>query len=185
MPDLAGQKIAYIGFTGMIEPGGVGRIAGTMNQAVNEGYDAIHFTFSSNGGYVADGIYLYNHIRALPVHMVAHNTGSVSSIAVAVFLAADERYCSAHSMFMIHPTSMGGAAEGMSAFRLESALQSALADDLRTDNILRERASIPEATLVNRRWTEVHIQPNQAVEFGLVQGVREFALPQGQKLFQI
>ena len=130
------QSSAYFGFTGMIEPGGVGRIAGALNSAVNGGADTVHLSFSSNGGYVADGIFLHNHIRALPLRLVIYNTGSVGSIAVSVFLAAHERYCSKHAMFMIHPTTMGSA-EGMSARRLQSTLDAALADDDRTDNILR------------------------------------------------
>ena len=180
----ADAKLAWFGFTGMIEPGGVGRIAGALNAAVNGGVETVHLSFSSNGGYVADGIYLHNHIRALPLHLVIYNTGSVGSIAVSVFLAADERYCSRHAMFMIHPTTMGSA-EGMSARRLQSTLDAALADDDRTDNILRQYSSIPDDVLAARRLSEVHIAPSQAVEFGLVQGVREFALPKGQHIVQI
>jgi ATP-dependent Clp protease protease subunit len=175
---------AWFGFTGMIEPNGVGRIAGALNSAVNSGVGTVHLSFSSNGGYVADGIYLHNHIRALPIHIVIYNTGSVGSIAVSVFLAAQERYCSAHAMFMIHPTTMGSA-EGMTARRLQSTLDAALADDDRTDNTLRQYSSIPEDVLAARRHSEVHLAPRQAVEFGLVQGVREFALPKGQHIVQI
>ena len=177
------QKVAWFGFTGVIEPGGVGRIAGALNAAVNGGVSTVHLSFSSNGGYVADGIYLHNHIRALPLHLVIYNTGSAGSIAVSVFLAAHERYCSRHAMFMIHPTTM--SAESMSARRLQSALDAALADDDRTDNILRQYSSIPDDVLAARRFSEVHISPDRAVEFGLVQGVREFALPRGQDIVQI
>jgi ATP-dependent Clp protease protease subunit len=184
VPDANASTVAYFGYTGLIEPGGVGRIAGALNTAVNNGVEVMHLAFSSNGGFVADGVYLYNHIRALPLHLVLYNTGSVSSIAVSVFLAAPERYCSAHAMFMIHPTTMQGS-DGMSARRLQSTLDAALADDDRTDNILRERSAIPEEILVSRRHSEVHISPRQAVEFGLVQGVREFALPRGQQIVQI
>jgi ATP-dependent Clp protease, protease subunit len=177
-------RVAYFGFTGMIEPAGVGRIAGALNSAVNSGIATVHLSFSSNGGYVADGIYLHNHIRALPLHLIIYNTGSVGSIAVSVFLAGHERYCSQHAMFMIHPTTMGSA-EGMSARRLQSTLDAALADDDRTDNILRQYSAIPDDVLTARRFSEVHISPREAVEFGLVQGVREFSLPQGQNIVQI
>ena len=78
---MSSTQPVYFGYTGMIEPGGVGRIAGALNSAVNSGVETVHLAFSSNGGYVADGIYLHNHIRALPLHVVIYNTGSVSSIA--------------------------------------------------------------------------------------------------------
>ena len=182
MPDNP-ESAAFFGYTGMIEPGGVGRIAGALNAAWNAGTRVVHLAFSSNGGYVADGVYLYNHIRALPLRLVIYNTGSVSSIAVSVFLAAEERYCSRHAMFMIHPTRIGGSE--MTARRLQSSLDAALADDNRTDDILRERSAIPEDVLLARRHSEIHISPSQAIEFRLVQGVREFALPQGQQIVQI
>jgi ATP-dependent Clp protease protease subunit len=175
---------AYFGFTGVIEPAGVGRIAGALNAAANSGLEEVHLSFSSNGGYVADGIYLHNHIRALPIRLVIYNTGSVGSIAVSVFLAAAERYCSQRAMFMIHPTTMS-TVDGMSARRLQSTLDAALADDDRTDDILRQYSSIPNDVLAARRHSEVHIAPRQAVEFGLVQGVREFTLPKGQQIVQI
>jgi ATP-dependent Clp protease protease subunit len=175
---------AYFGFTGVIEPDGVGRLAGALNSAVNSGVEEVHLSFSSNGGYVADGIYLHNHIRALPLKLIVYNTGSVGSIAVSVFLGADERYCSRHSMFMIHPTTMS-TVDGMSARRLQSTLDAALADDDRTDDILRQYSAIPDEILAARRHSEIHIAPRQAVEFGLVQGVREFSLPKGQHIVQI
>ncbi|MBB4052236.1 ATP-dependent Clp protease protease subunit [Devosia subaequoris] len=176
--------IAYFGFTGPIEPGGVGRLAAALNSAVNEGVETVHLAFSSNGGYVADGVYLYNHIRALPLRLAIYNTGSVGSIAVSVFLAAEERYCSVHSMFMIHPTTMGHS-DGMSARRLQSTLDAALADDDRTDNILRERSRIPAAVLASRRHSEIHIAPSEACDYGMVDAIREFALPKGHQIVQI
>lgn len=184
MSDLAGKKIAYYGFTGLIEPSNVTRIAAAFNAAVNQSYDEIHLCFSSGGGYVADGIFLYNHIRGLPVKTVIHNTGSVCSIAVAAFVGASERYCSAHSMFLIHPTTLSPK-DGMGAERLQSALDAALADDIRTENILRERTAIPDGILNARRFRDVHITPQQAVEYGLVSGVREFSLPPRVEIIQI
>ena len=178
------NDVAYFGFTGPIEPGGVSRLAGALNSAVNSGVGTVHLAFSSNGGYVSDGVYLYNHIRALPLHLVIYNTGSVGSIAVSVFLAAEERYSSIHAMFMIHPTTMGHS-EGMSARRLQSTLDAALADDDRTDNILRERSRIPGSVLLSRRHSEIHISPDQAVSYGLIGAVREFSLPKGEQIVQI
>ena len=185
MPDLSGQPLCrYFGFTGMIDDDGVTRLAAAFNLAVNEGCDEVHICLSSLGGYVHSGIYLYNHIRALPLKAVAHNVGSVVSIAVAVFLAADERYSSQHGVFMIHPTSISPQA-GMTATLLQSTLNSALADEARTENILRERASIPEGILADRRAKDVYIHPDDAVTFGLIQSVREFTVPQGNQVLQV
>lgn len=185
MPDLSGEPTKrYFGYSGMIDDDGVTRLAAAFNLAVNEGTDEVHQCFSSLGGFVHSGIYLYNHIRALPLKVVAYNAGSVISIAVAVFVAADERYCSAHGVFMIHPTSFSPQA-GMTAIHLQSSLNAALADDLRTENILRERTRVPDDMLSARRSKDVHITPQAALDFGLVQGLREFSLPKGYQILQI
>lgn len=184
MPDLAGPRVAYLGFTGVIESNNATKIAAAINYCVNNNYDSIYLSFSSLGGYVADGIYLYNHIRGLPIPLTIHNIGSVSSIAVAIFVAADNRLCSSHSMFMIHPTSFP-AQENMTSSRAQSVLDAALADDLRTENILRERVSIPDDVLTARRTKDVHITPAQALNYGIVQDVRSFSLPRGNQIVQI
>lgn len=181
VPEQRPLQTRHLTYTGGIDAAGVTRIIAALNGAVNDGCVDVHLCFNSLGGYVADGIYLYNHIRSLPINIAIHNSGSVSSIAVAVFLAAQQRYCSSHAMFMIHPTVIPSP-EGMGAERLQSALDAALADDMRTENILRERAHVPERLLVERRARDIHISPGKAAEYGIVHAVREFALPQGEKL---
>lgn len=185
MPDLNGDPICrYFGFSGMIDDDGATRLSSAFNLAVNEGCDEVHLCFSSLGGYVHSGIYLYNHIRALPLKVIMHNAGTAASIAVAVFLAADERYCSQHSVFMIHPTSFAPQA-GMTATLLQSSLNGALADDQRTEDILRQRANIPDTVLADRRAKDVYVTPDEALRYGLIDAVREFALPQGNQIFQV
>ena len=96
MPDLAGKKTAYYGFTGLIEPASATRIASAFNHAVNNGCDEIYLCLSSIGGYVADGVFLYNHIMSLPAKVIIHNTGTVMSIAAAFYVGAKCRHCSKH-----------------------------------------------------------------------------------------
>ena len=185
MADLAGKKVAYYGFSGIIDSDSVTRLASAFNAATNSGYDEIYFCMNSLGGYVGDGVFLYNHIRSLPIQVVAHNTGGVHSIAVAVFVAADERYCSAHSVFQIHPTTIGPIQEAMTWERLDGFRDAALADDQRTEDILRERTGIPDEVLSARRVRDVYITPQDALEYGIVHGVSDFALPQGNEIIQI
>ncbi len=185
MTDLAGKKTAYFGFTGVIDSNGATKICSAFNHAVNNHYDAVYLCMSSLGGYIADGVYMYNHIRALPLDITIHNTGNISSIAVAVFLAAQRRLCSPHSLFMIHPSGIGPFNEYQPSAKLESALQSALAEDQRTEDILRERTTLPADMLSARRVREVHILPDEALRHGLVHAIGDFALPKGNEVIQI
>lgn len=184
MADLAGAKVAYLGFTGLIGSDNVTRICAALNHAVNNNYDSVYLCFSSLGGLVADGIYLYNHIRSLPIPVTTHNTGSVSSIAVAAFVGGENRFCSPHAMFMIHPTALP-MQENITSGRAQAVLDGALADDQRTEDILRARASVPEDILVGRRTRDIFISPDRALTYGLVHGVSEFSLPRGNQIAQI
>jgi ATP-dependent protease ClpP protease subunit len=185
MTDLAGNKIAYYAFTGVIDSNGATRIAAALNLAANSGADAAYLCLSSPGGLVADGVFLYNHMRALPIQVITHNTGTVSSIAVAVFVGAGVRYCSAHSNFMIHPTTIGPFKEGVPWMKLESSLKAALAEDQRIEQILRERATVPDNLLNDRRFRDVNINASDAVQYRIASEVREFSLPQGNQIIQI
>lgn len=185
MPDLIGNKIVYYGFTGLIEQNGVTRICQAINGAINNNYDQIYLCMSSQGGLVGDGIFFYNHIKSVPIPVIVHNTGSVSSIATIVYVAGETRYCSAHSVFMMHPTTVGPLREGVPWERLKSMLSSAVADDNRTEAILRERTNLPNELLDNKRVNDVHLLPKQAVEFGLAHEIREFTVPAGHHVIQI
>ena len=69
----------------------------------------------------------------------------------------------------------------MRAETLQSLFDAALADDERTEDILRQRTSISEETLADRRIKEIFISPQQAIECGLCNAVRDFALPTGER----
>lgn len=188
LPDLAVPpavpRVAYYGFTGPIESGSATRIATALNRAVNGGYDQVYLCLSSVGGHVADGIYLYNHIRGLPIRVDIHNIGTVASIATAVFVAGERRLTSPHGMFLIHPTEMSSHAR-MRAEQLNADLSAVLADDQRTEGILRERARIPDTVLTARRLHDVYITPESALEYGLVHEVCDFRLPRETEILQI
>lgn len=80
---------------------------------------------------------------------------------------------------------MMGHEQGMSWERLQASLNAALADDQRTENILRERTSLPEDMLGARRVKDVYIAPKDALKFGIVHSVAEFTLPRGNEIIQI
>jgi len=41
-------------------------------------------------------------LRALPVDLVTHNTGSIDSMATVIFLAGSKRFAAKHSAFLFH-----------------------------------------------------------------------------------
>jgi ATP-dependent Clp protease protease subunit len=56
---------------------------------------ALYLCLSSPGGHVASGITLHNFLKALPVKVITHNTGSVDSIATMIFFGGSREVCDA------------------------------------------------------------------------------------------
>ncbi len=69
---------------------------------VNEGATEITILFSSDGGSTDDGMALYTYLKALPVKLTMHAVGFVRSMAVPVFLAAEQRLASENARFIFH-----------------------------------------------------------------------------------
>jgi ATP-dependent Clp protease protease subunit len=155
-----------------------------LNAAVNDQFDSVHLCFSSAGGYVADGIFLYHHLKSLPVPVVMHNTGTVASIATTLFVAGERRICCPHSIFMMHPIAIPANGH-MASELLHAALDAAQRDEARTESILRERTTISEEVLTARRTRDVYLTAQDALACGLVHEIAEFTLPPGNKIFQI
>jgi ATP-dependent Clp protease, protease subunit len=181
---FADRGPVYLGYCGPIDDAGATRIASAVNKMHNDRHSHIHLALSSSGGGIAAGVYLYNHLRALPVPITAYNTGSISSIAVVVFVAAEHRLCSPNSTFMIHPSSYPSLS-GMNWGMLRTTAEAALAEEERIERILRQRARLPDQLLEARRSADVHISPQDAQTHGLVQGIAEFQVPAGSQVFQI
>jgi len=131
MPDLAGPKIAYLGFCGPIDSNGVTRLTQAMNAAVNEQFDSVYLCLSSAGGYVGDGIYLYLHIRSLPIYICVHNTGTCASIAATLFAAGKRRFASPNAIFMMHPITVGAQSQQLSSAPRVSSCPKETGRDLR------------------------------------------------------
>lgn len=184
MADLAGKKVAYLGFSGPIDDEGTRKLCSALNAAVNNQYDEVYLTFNTVGGYVAHGFYIYNHIRSLPISITIHNTGTVASVGATLFVAAHRRLCAPTGVFMMHPVALGSNGQLM-AESLQATLQALLRDEERTELVLKERTSLSDDLLYKRRFTEVYLSAQEALNFGLVEEVCAFALPAGNEVIHL
>lgn len=67
--------------------------------------EAINLYICSDGGDAYGGLFLYDYIRMLDVHVRTHACGKVFSAATLIFLAGDERIVYDNSVFMFHTVS--------------------------------------------------------------------------------
>src|SRR4051794_30276298 len=101
MTDVA-QPVAqeiYAAFAGQIDQGAVQRIFQSFAGAMTNKISGVHLLFQSAGGFIGDGVCLYNFFRAMPIDLTLYNAGSVCSAAVIAYLGAKKRKTSAYATF--------------------------------------------------------------------------------------
>lgn len=127
---------------------------------------------NSMGGEVAQGVAIYNALKAHKAHVTTVCEGFACSIASVIFMAGDTRVMRDASLLMIHNAWMSA--------RGDSADLRKAADDLDTITELSKRAYMSHATEALTREmldelmdSETWILPEQAVEWGLATEVDE------------
>ncbi len=86
MENDAGAEAWYT-LSGDVNDSMVRRVFDASAQMAQEGVQVAHLLLHSHGGYISDGLCLYNVLSASPVRFVMYNAGVVASIAVTLFLA--------------------------------------------------------------------------------------------------
>jgi ATP-dependent Clp protease protease subunit len=168
------SNIAYAVFAGPIDQAAVQRIfAGITTGTVNK-VEEVHVLFHSHGGNVADGVCLYNFFRSLPLNLVLYNVGHVCSAATIAFLGAKKRKTSAYATFMIHRTQ--SVPQAATAERLHAIAHSVVADDERTEAILRQSLTLTDDQWAVHRSADLWLTAKEAVACGLAE-IGEFAPP--------
>lgn len=143
----------------------------------------VHLLFQTTGGFVGDGIALYNYFKTLPTDLTIYNTGAVASIGVIAYLGAKTRKTSKYSAFMIHRTQRNPGST--TANMLKSLAESAVLDDKRTEAILREHLKLSAEKWNDFDHYDLSFSAEEAVEIGLAHEIGEFQPPAGTKVFNI
>jgi ATP-dependent Clp protease, protease subunit len=177
-------QVVYATFAGNINQDSLNRIFTSLGAATQRGVQTIHLLFESSGGIVGDGIALFNYFDSYPLELHIYNTGSVASVAVTSFLGVPHRYASAHATFMIHRTRLTLPTPGDAATHRAIAANIE-ADDTRTEAIIRSRTTIPEDRWAAQAINDVTITAQEALQFGLIQEIREFRPPTGNQIFNL
>jgi ATP-dependent Clp protease protease subunit len=183
--DTARQgKEAWFTLSGDVNDSMVRRVFDATSQMMSDGIATAHLLLHSHGGYISDGICLYNFLSASPVRFVMYNAGVVASIAVTVFLAGRERYASETARFMLH-RSHASPPSGIGAEELAIVVEGLRADDARTEAIMRRFLRLTPEQLEVHRHDDLHLSARDAIGVGLVQEVRDFAPAAGARLINI
>lgn len=179
----AGMEAWYT-LSGDVNDSMVRRVFDATAQMAQDGVQTAHLLLHSHGGYISDGICLYNVLSGSPVRYVMYNAGVVASIAVTLFLAGEQRYASETARFMIHKSHASPGA-GIGADELAVVVEGLRADDSRTESIMRMFLRLTPEQLQAHARTDLHLTARDAHAVGLVDDIRDFSPRPGARLINI
>ncbi|MCG2584066.1 ATP-dependent Clp protease proteolytic subunit [Massilia sp. TS11] len=179
-----GHKHAYYTLSGDVNSDMVQRVFEAVAAMTREQIDCAHILLQSNGGYVSDGLCLYNYLSNLPIEFHMYNGGAVASIAVTVFLAGRHRFASETARFMVHK-SHATATHASRPETLRIIVEGLRADDARTERILRRHLQLSDEHWAVHEHADLHLAAEEARQVQLIEDVADFCPPKDMVLTNI
>jgi ATP-dependent Clp protease protease subunit len=180
----ANAQELYATLCGRVDDAMTQRVFNRLVDAINSGVKTLHLLIQSSGGIIGEGIALHNFLKNMPIDIVAYNGGSIQSIAVIAFLGAKRRMASKSATFMMHKATFNPG-RASTSFQLNAATQSLMVDDDRIENILRQHIVMPEEKWNVHRFADLFITADDALEYGLIDEIADFAPPANARMINI
>jgi len=170
-------------FCGGIEQAAAQKIVNSLAIAMGGKVKHVHLLFQTAGGYIGDGVFLYNFFRTIPIELTLYNVGQISSIGVIAYLGAKNRKTSKSATFMLHRST--NSPQFASAANLQHVAESLILDDQRTEDIVRNHVNFPPELWEQIHHHDIYVSGEEAVKFGIAGNLAEFAPPAGTHVFNI
>lgn len=168
-------------FCGDINAANTQKVVQNLAIASNVGVKHIHLLFQSWGGYVGDGVFLYNFFRVFPVPITVYNAGQVASAGVLAFVGAKSRMTTKNAIFMIHKTQSPQVPATLPM--LQMMQKNLILDDARIDDIFRTDLSLPDEVWVQLQHHDINISGEEAIKYKIAHEFGEFSPPADAKIF--
>ena len=178
------SKEAWFTLSGDVNSDMVHRVFEAVDHMTEDGIETAHVLVQSNGGYVSDGLCLYNFMSKSPIEFVMYNGGAVASIAVIMYLSGTRRYASETARFMVHK-SHATASPGSRPDALNIIVEGLRADDARTESILRKHVELTPEQWAIHQYSDLHLNSRDARSAGMINDIADFTAPKGAILRNI
>jgi ATP-dependent Clp protease, protease subunit len=173
----------YAIYCGGIEQSNSQKVVNSLTVAMANKVTHVHLLFQSAGGYIADGVFLYNLFRGVPIELTLYNAGQISSAGVTAYLGSKHRKTTANATFMLHRST--NSPQFATAAKLSHAAKSLVLDDERTEAIVRGHVKFPPELWDALAHHDVYVSGKEAVEYELADAIGEFSPPAGTQVFNL
>lgn len=172
-------------FTG-VDEANVKRLIETIENKLKEGCTKFVLLLSSPGGNVFAGLSAYNYLKGIPAEIVTHNFGNVDSMGLVLFCAGSRRLSVPHGRFLLHGVQANfpqGAS--LDEKQLEERLKGLRLNIENISGVIAANTGKSEKDVFNDMVEGTQLNPEQAVEYGLVHEITEQLFEKGAEIISI
>jgi len=180
------EKTVYVKFFADVNENSIKTLMSVVEQKLKEEATKFVFLISSGGGNVFAGVTGYNFLKGIPAEIETHNFGSAVSIALVLFCAGKKRLSVPHATFLLHGVQANfpqGA--GLEEKQLEERLKGLKLDMENIAGIIAANTGKSEQEVMKAMLERTTLNPEEAMEFGLVHEIRETLFIRGAELVSI
>lgn len=178
-----GPAEIYAVYCGAIDQAHSQKAVAALTIAMGMKSKHVHLLFQSAGGYVGDGVFLYNLLRSIPIETTLYNAGQISSAGVIAYLGATHRKTTRSATFMIHRST--NSPQFATSTKLGHISKTLVLDDQRTEDIVRAHVNLPNDLWDAMHHHDVYVSGEEAVQFGIATEIGEFSPPAGVQVFNL
>lgn len=162
------------------------RLFKVLDELVSKGMTDLHLLLSTPGGSVFHGLSIHNYLKGIPVNVHTYNFGSVDSIGVVIYCAGDKRHTVPHSRFLIHSVklTMNGKMS-VDEKQIDEYLKSVKIDQRNIARVMSDTTGRPIETIEQEMVNRTTLNPEEAVDYGLVHEIRKELIPPGMEMITI
>ena len=180
------NQTVYMRFFAPVDEINVRALMTNIDQALKAGSKRVVLLISSPGGSVYYGLSAYNYLKGVPAEIVTHNFGSVDSLGVVLYCAGSTRLCVPHARFLLHGvTAQFPQGTNLEEKQLEERLKSLQIDTENIAGVIAANCGKTEDKVHQAMLDRTTLNPEGALEWGLVHEIKEALLPAGASLITI
>lgn len=180
------EKATYIRFCAPVQEKSVKELMHAIQQELNQGVNRFVILISSPGGNVFWGLTAYNFLKGVPAEIETYNFGTVDSVAIILYCAGKKRYSVQHARFLMH--GVGFTIPKETRFEMKQLDERTKCLRIDTENIagiIAENTRKSEEEVISAMYEGTALNPEQAVEMGLVHEIKESLFERGAKIISI
>ncbi len=178
------KRTVYIRFHAVINFNTINTLTKTIQKKLDDGYERFVLLISSVGGSVFHGVHAYHFLKGIPAEVITHNIGSSNSVAVILFCAGSERFCSPNARFLIHGvnTHLEGDFE---LKQIEEELNILRNDTETMAKIISDTTQKTTEEVMKTMAERTALNAEQSKEFGLTTKIKVEIFEKGAEVIEI